>query len=130
MDTRSLLIFVGYSVTPCYDAVGMHTNGMLFYYRPHHSCFKVMILHLSVILSTRMGCVSQHVLGHTPSWADTTPLTRHPQVDTPGQTPSPHRWLLQQTVRILLECILVLNVIIARKRSLEQGNVFYMCLSF
>ena len=60
------------------------------YYCPHHSCNKVMFLHVSVILST--GGVWQ-----TPPWPDTppgqtppppgrhgqTPLGRHP----PGQTP-------------------------------------------
>ena len=35
MDTRSLLILVGYSVTPCYGAVGTHTTEML-------SCFRQM----------------------------------------------------------------------------------------
>ena len=37
---------------------------------------KVMFLHLSVILFTEAGCVSQHAMGqtpsrHTPPWADT-----------------------------------------------------------
>ena len=52
--------------------------------------------------------------GQTPPWPDTS-LGRHPP---PGQTPPwspwadtpfPSRWLLQRTVRILLECILVSN---------------------
>ena len=44
-------------------------------------------------------CLPQCMLGYTP-------LGRHPQADTPP-TPTPSRRLLQQTVRILLECILV-----------------------
>ena len=55
--------------------------------------------------------------GRHPSQADTppgqthplrqapSPLGRHPKADTP--TPSPSRWPLQRTVRILLVCILV-----------------------
>ena len=30
MDTWSLIILVGYSVNPCYGAVGAHPTGMLF----------------------------------------------------------------------------------------------------
>ena len=62
-----------------------------FCYHPQSSCGKVMFLHLSVILFT--GGVS----------------ARHP----PRQAPTPphplpfSRRLLQRTVRILLECILV-----------------------
>ena len=37
-----------------------------------------------------------------------------------ADTPPPPRWLLQRTVRILLECMLVT----VRKRSLGQGYVF------
>ena len=50
------------------------------YYRPQRSCGKVMFLHPSVILSTKGG------VWHTP----------------------PKRQPLQWTVRILLECILVI----------------------
>ena len=62
-------------------------------YRPQRSCGKVMILHLSVILST--GGVAD-------------PQGRHPpgQIHPPGQTPPPdtvNKW----AVHILLECILV-----------------------
>ena len=73
-----------------------------YIYRPQRSYGKVMFLHLSVILS--MEGVWQ-----------TPPLSKHPRGQTPllgkhlpGQTPPPPgRRLLQRTVRILLECILV-----------------------
>ena len=77
------------------------------YYRPQRRCGKVMFLHLSVILFTK------GVSGHLPAQADTSPPGRHPpgrhtpRADTPpGQTPPPAR-LLQWTIRIILECILV-----------------------
>ena len=64
-------------------------------YRPQRSCGNVMFSQASVILF--MGaCVSQHALGQTPPGRHP-PLGRHPP-----------RWPLQRTVRILLECILVL----------------------
>ena len=80
------------------------------------------------------GCLPQCMLGYTPPWADTLPwvdtpqadapsLGRHPPhwadtplwVDTPSQTDTPSqadtsptsRRLLQRTIRVLLECILV-----------------------
>ena len=59
-----------------------------------------MFLHLSVILFTRGG-VWQTPPRQTPPWADT-PLGRHLLGRHPTQ-----RWPLQETVRILLECILV-----------------------
>ena len=84
------------------------------------NCGKVMFLHLSVSHSVR-----REVSGQTPSRGRHPPLCRQPsQVDTPlgrhplGRTPlgrhppgrhTPPRLLLQRTVRILLECILVLN---------------------
>ena len=73
-------------------------------YRPQCSCGKVMFLHLSVSHSVHgaRGCLADN------------PLGRHPQADTPtptqcmlGCTP-PSRRPLQRTVRILLECFLVL----------------------
>ena len=77
-------------------------------YRPHRSCGKVMFLHLSVILSTRV-CVSQHALEQTPPPGQTSlPPGRHP----PGKTPlPPSRRLLQRTVCILLECIVAHTVV-------------------
>ena len=72
------------------------------------------------------GDVSQHALGEgvadtpwadTPFWADRgcvadTPWADHPLGQTPPwQTPIP-RQPLQQTVRILLECILVFNLLL------------------
>ena len=87
------------------------------FYRQQRSCGKVMFLHLSVILSTgevsgrypsrQTPPVGRHLPGQTP-------LGRHPpRADTfpSGQTPPrqtpPSRRLLQRTVCILLECILV-----------------------
>ena len=61
-------------------------------YRPQRSCGKVMFSHASVSHSVHRGGV-----------ADTSPLGRQPQEDTP----LPSRRLLQRMVRILLECILV-----------------------
>ena len=75
---------------------------------------KVMFLHLSVILFTG-GCLPQCMLGYTPH-GQTPPLGRHPPwADTlhgqtpPRQTP-PSRRLLLRTVRIQLECILVIQI--------------------
>ena len=75
--------------------------------------------------SCSLGCVSQHALGQTPPgrhpladtpWADT-PRQTPPTADTshsrhqppPPQQTSPPRRPLQRTVRILLECILVIR---------------------
>ena len=90
------------------------------FYHPQRSCGKVMFLHLSVILSTG-GVSDRHPRADTPRagtplvdthWADTpwadTPLGRHPPRQTPPLHPPPPRRPLQRTVRILLECILVL----------------------
>ena len=92
---------------------------LTYYYRPQRSCGKVMFLHLSVSHSVHRVCVgqtpppediSQHALGQTPPWAD---ISQHAL----GQTypsmhcdrpPPPPRRPLQWTVRILMECILVL----------------------
>ena len=71
--------------------------------------------------------LGRHPSGQTVLWADspswqTPPLGRHtrpqgrhtpPQADTPHpRADTPSRWLLQWTVRILLECILVRHAII------------------
>ena len=61
------------------------------FYRPQRSCGRVMLSQASVSHSVHRG-----VRG----WADT------PQADTPS------RWLLQRTVRILLECILVYDLFV------------------
>ena len=63
---------------------------------------KVMFLHLSVILFTEVGCVSQHAMGQTPQrltppWQTHLgrhpigrhPLGRHPLGRSPRQTPLP-----------------------------------------
>ena len=106
---------------------GIKWTGKVTFYRPQHSCGKIMFLHLSVILFTGVcvcvhpsmhwgrhppgrhippctgadpppADISKHTLGQTPP-ADT-PVDRHP----PGRHPL-GRWLLLRTVRILLECI-------------------------
>ena len=79
------------------------------------SCGKVMFLHLSVSYSVHGGrCLPQCMLGYPP-WAGTPSLGRHP----------PCRRLLQRTVRILLECILVLIFF-----SSAQGRGLCMSLPF
>ena len=69
-----------------------------------------MFSQVSVILFTGEGlCVFQHALGRH------TPLVRHPL----GKPPCPvHAGrLLQQTVRILLECILVVVAVVVLRVS-------------
>ena len=74
-------------------------------------------------------------LGRHPTWADTprpdTPQGRHPQADTPAPPP---RRRLQRTVRILLECILVLKnyfIYLPDLRSLliESKSKSYLSIS-
>ena len=92
------------------------TRPRLTYYRPQRSCGKVIFLQASVSHSVHRGegrGVSDryHPL-QTPPWADTpqadTLLGRHrPAQCMLGYTPP---WRpLQRTVRILLECILVIK---------------------
>ena len=66
----------------------------------------------------------RHPLGRHPPGQ--TPLGRHPLLGRhpPGQTPAP-RWLLQQTVRILLECLLVSNEIYC---WLVKSQLFHLFL--
>ena len=52
---------------------------VISHYRPQRSCGKVMFLHLSVILSTGVGCLVDTPYTDTPLQADTSP---------PGQTSS------------------------------------------
>ena len=81
-------------------------NYTSYNYHPQISCGKVNFLHLSVILSTGGGvCLPQSMLRYTHTHLADTPSGRQ----YPWQTPPPSRRLLQQTVRILLECILVFN---------------------
>ena len=80
-------------------------------YRPQRRCGMVIFSQACVKNSVhRVGgvclsaCSDTPLLGRQPPWTHR-PLDRHPP---PGQTaPPPSSWLLQQTVRILLECILV-----------------------
>ena len=71
------------------------------------SCGKVMFSRASVKNSVHGGVsvplhAGIHPLGRHSPWADNY-LGGHPQADTP----TPPRWPLQRTTRILLECILV-----------------------
>ena len=68
-----------------------------FNYRPQRSSGKVIFSQASVILSTG------ECLADTPG--------THPRADTLLGRHPPGRQLLQRTVRILLECILVINVL-------------------
>ena len=83
-------------------------NGHLTFYRPQTKLRKGYVF-TSVCHSVHWGgCLPQCMLEYTHPQADTPtgqtpPFGRHP----PGQT-RPTRYLLQRTVRILLECILVL----------------------
>ena len=95
------------------------------------SCGKVMFSQVSVCPQGRgvQPLAGRQPLGRHPparyppgrhtSWADTPPGQTHPlgRHTTPGQThllradtSPPPRWLLQRTVHILLECILVLKL--------------------
>ena len=117
-----------------------HLEYSQFSYRPQRSWAKVLFLQASVILLT-VGCLSQCMLGYTPLGADPPrsrpPGSRHPpeadplQADPPGSRPSgtdtprsrhpprsrpPPGSRLQHTVykwpvRIILECILVIDCI-------------------
>ena len=93
-------------------------GALTYYYRPQRSCGKVMFLHLSVSHSVHRVCVGQPPLRQTyPSmhWGRHPPgqtypsmhWGRHIPVCTVADTPTPRR-PLQRTVRILMECILVL----------------------
>ena len=91
------------------------------FYRPQRSWAKVMFLQVSVILSTRGGvCLSGcwDARPPPPPWAGTPPPGRYtPQAGTPPREGTPpgqaHRlqdMVYERPVRILLECILVLNL--------------------
>ena len=87
-------------------------------YHPQRSCGKVMFLHLSVILFTGgEGVSGRHPPGRQPLFRH--PMGRHPGRHTP-------RWPLQQTVRILLECILVVT---RCKGVLVVTNFFNMAVN-
>ena len=61
------------------------------------------------------------LLGRHPPWADTPPRKTPP----PGQTPHASRQLLQWTVRILLECILVHKYVLKVVKDTTLGLVEY-----
>ena len=95
---------------------GVHSNFAIFTVR-NSSCGKVILSQVSVCPGGGVHPLGRHPPGKHPR-ADTPPgrhpLGRHPRLGRhpPGQTPpadTPHppRWPLQQTVHILLECILV-----------------------
>ena len=65
--------------------------------------------------------------GQTPPSRKTPPDRYTPWADTPHPPPAPSRWLLQWTVRILLECILVL---IAIKSIRSMWSVYPSTLSY
>ena len=94
----------------------MRAPGPIFviFYRPQTKFTKVMFLYLSVILFHRGGgCLPQCMLGYTPPREQTSPLSwPSPREQTPPRSrhPPPSRWLLLWTVRILLECILVMQI--------------------
>ena len=88
----------------------MHPTAMLSCYCPQRSCSKVIFSEVCVKNSVHRGgggvclsaCWDTPPPGrHTP-WADTPPGQ-----SPPGRHPRPCRWLLQRTVSILLDCILV-----------------------
>ena len=89
------------------------------YYRPQRSCGKVMLLHLSVILS-RGGAGADTTGGQTPSGSDTPwEQTPPPNSSPPPPADTPTQCMLGDTgskraVRILLECILVFLLTLAR----------------
>ena len=91
-------------------------------YRPQRSCGKVMFSQTSVILFT-WGVDTPYWAG-TPLWPDTPWADMPPkQTSPPGQTPPLSRWLLQRTVCILLECILITT-----RNKVRARLCFYMCL--
>ena len=91
---------------------------------------KVMFLHLSVCLSTGGRGLPQCMLGYyPPPRAVTLPPTRHPpgpapplgSRSPPGAGTPPSRRLLLRTVRILLECILVINFSPSPPKFQDEG---------
>ena len=92
------------------------------FYRPQSSCRKVMFSQAGVKNSVHGRCIpactgadssrADIPPADTSPWSDTPlrhpPLVRHS--DTPLGRHPPHRRPLQRTVRILLECILVVSM--------------------
>ena len=83
------------------------------YYRPQHSSAGLFFQsclwfcsHRGVVCG-RHPHLGRHPRADTP-WEDTSWADPPGQIP-PGQTPPYPRWLLQRTVRILLECIIVLK---------------------
>ena len=75
------------------------------YYRPQRSCGKVIFLHQSVNHSIHRRGVWQPP-GQTPPWADNPP----PRADTPPLHSACWDTVKKRAVRILLECILVIDL--------------------
>ena len=91
---------------------------VIYFYHPQRSCGKVMFSQASVILFAGGGGCGRHTLAEIPpSWPYTLRASgRHPHRQTPSPTP-PQRWLLQRTVSILLECILVFIIYFLKMRE-------------
>ena len=132
MDTRSLLILVGYLVSPCYG-VGTHPTGIHSFYRPQRIIF-TPVCHSFCSQEGGGVCLSACWDGtphprktprdHTPPgpyppdqadppW-DQTPPRPGRQPPGPGRPPPPgsrlQNTVYERPVRILLECILVLTL--------------------
>ena len=98
------------------------TMYILHFYRPQRSWGNVMFLQVSVILLTGGGVVCLSACWDTPPVADTplpgtdTPLgSRHPpELDTPLLQSMLGDTVNARAVRILLECILVVNKVTAK----------------
>ena len=114
---------------------GSYETVIFHFYRLR--CGKVIFSQASVILFTgRGGAAAIPPRTHTPRiytpsgrhtpWADT-PLGHDPPGrHTPGHTPlwtdtQPLEWLLQRTVRILLECILVIRFFLRMVTNQNQS---------
>ena len=87
-ESTTLLVFKAFNVLRSTLGAGNINSVWPSFYRPQHSCGKAMFLHLSVILYTGGS-------GRPPPGS--------PPPPTPRSRPQ------QRTVRILLECILVMT---------------------
>ena len=132
---RSIILFIKLRIVEQHDVNERFVTTtevctfVVYYYHPQHSCSKVIFLHLSAILSTGGGGFPSMHLGRHPQ-ADTPrhtpPRQTPPWADTPRQIPLRRR-LLQQTVRILLECILVLLSNLTTMKHVSSFKADYTC---